>query len=179
MTRPCAADVVVISTKGQNMAEEAKELYDPNFKYDVAAQPGGEQIKVCYSCGTCTAGCPVTEADARYSPRRIIRQVLLGQREAVLSSELLWYCETCYACSSYCPQNVKFGDVMRALREMAVAEGHYTPAFLQRVRNVDRLAHDLRLDLIRAALAGKEQIQPASVADAAPIVSEKIGKAMV
>jgi heterodisulfide reductase subunit C len=158
---------------------EANKTYDPNFKYDVAAQPGGEQIKVCYSCGTCTAGCPVTEVDPRYSPRQIIRQVLLGQREAVLSNELLWYCETCYACSVYCPQNVKFGDVMRALREMAVAEGYWKPAFLQRIRNVDKLAHALRLDLVRAALDQREQEEPASIAPAAPIVSDKIEKAKV
>jgi len=161
------------------MADEAKKVYDPNFKYDVAAQPGGEQIKVCYSCGTCTAGCPVTEVDARYSPRKIIRQVLLGQREAVLSNELLWYCETCYACSAYCPQNVKFGDVMRAIREMAVAEGYYSPQFLQRVRNVDRLAHDIRLDLVRAALATKDQVEPASIESAAPIISKKIAESLV
>lgn len=153
--------------------------YDPNFKYDVAAQPGGENIKVCYSCGTCTAGCPVTEADARYSPRKIIRQILLGQREAVLSDDLLWYCETCYACSSYCPQNVKFGDVMRALREMAVAEGHYSAAFLQRIRNVDRLAHELRLELVRAALASKEQEGPASVDSAIGAITDKIGNTPV
>jgi len=161
------------------MADEAKKVYDPNFKYDVAAQPGGEQIKVCYSCGTCTAGCPVTEVDERYSPRKIIRQVLLGQREAVLSNELLWYCETCYACSAYCPQNVKFGDVMRAIREMAVAEGYYSPQFLQRVRNVDRLAHDIRLDLVRAALATKDQAEPSSIEPAAPIVSKKIAESLV
>ena len=157
---------------------DAQQVYDPNFKYDVAAQPGGEQIKVCFSCGTCTAGCPVTEADARYSPRKIIRQVLLGQRESVLSSELLWYCETCYACSAYCPQNVKFGDVMRALREMAVAEGYFTAAFLQRVRNVDRLAHDIRLDLVRAALETKDQTDLASIEAAAPIISKKVQEAL-
>lgn len=161
------------------MVDEAKKAYDPNFKYDVAAQPGGEQIKVCYSCGTCTAGCPVTEVDPRYSPRKIIRMVLLGQRQAVLSDELLWYCETCYACSAYCPQNVKFGDVMRALREMAVAEGYFTPEFLQRVRNVDRLAHDIRLDLIRAALEQKEAKEPASIASAATVVDSKIKDSQV
>jgi heterodisulfide reductase subunit C len=161
------------------MVDEAKRAYDPNFKYDVAAQPGGEQIKVCYSCGTCTAGCPVTEVDPRYSPRKIIRMVLLGQRQAVLSDELLWYCETCYACSVYCPQNVKFGDVMRALREMAVAEGYFTPEFLQRVRNVDRLAHDIRLDLIRAALEQKEATAPASIASSAAVVDSKIKDALV
>jgi len=156
-----------------------KTVYDPNFKYEVAAHPGGEQIKVCFSCGTCTAGCPVAEVDPRFSPRKIIRQVLLGQREAVLSSPLLWYCETCYACSAYCPQNVKFGDVMRALREMAVAEGYFSPEFLQRVRNIDRLAHEIRLDLVRAALETKEQVEPASIRSAAPIVSEKIERTNV
>jgi len=105
--------------------------------------------------------------------------VLLGQREAVLSNELLWYCETCYACSAYCPQNVKFGDVMRAIREMAVAEGYYSPQFLQRVRNVDRLAHDIRLDLVRAALATKDQAEPSSIEPAAPIVSKKIAESLV
>ncbi len=161
------------------MAEANGTAYDPNFKYDVAAQPGGEQIKVCYSCGTCTAGCPVTEVDARYSPRHIIRQVLLGQRQAVLSNELLWYCETCYACSVYCPQNVKFGDVMRALREMAVAEGYWAPEFLQRIRNVDRLAHDLRLDLVRAALDTRAEAEPASVGAATEIVAGKLASTRV
>ena len=161
------------------MADQRKASFDPNFKYDVAAQPGGEQIKVCFSCGTCTAGCPVTEVDPRYSPRKIIRQVLLGQREQVLSNELLWYCETCYACSVYCPQNVKFGDVMRALREMAVAEGYFTKEFLQRIRNVDRLAHDVRLDMVRAALATQGEAEPVSISDTAEIVSDKIKDARV
>ncbi len=147
------------------MADEGAR-YDPNFKYDVAAQPGGEQIKACYSCGTCTAGCPVTEVDPRYSPRRIIRQVLLGQRAAVLGSDLLWYCETCYACSAYCPQNVKFGDVMRALREMAVAEGYFPPETRTQVSQVDRLAHALRLELIRAALSGGNSAGEADLAQA-------------
>ena len=153
-----------------NMSRD-RAAYDPNFKYDVAAHPGGEQIKVCYSCGTCTAGCPVSDVDSRYSPRKIIRQVLLGQREAVLSSPLLWYCETCYACTAYCPQNVKFGDVMRALREMAVEEGYWPPEMLQRIRNLDRLAHDLRLDLVRAAVEGD---QAPDLSTAQELISKKI-----
>ena len=159
--------------------EEHQASHDPNFKYDVAAQPGGEQIKVCYSCGTCTAGCPVTEVDARYSPRRIIRQVLLGQRQSVLSDPLIWFCETCYACSAYCPQDVKFGDVMRALREMAVAEGYFPPEFLQRIRNVDRLAHALRVQLVEAALEQREEREPSSLDGVVESVSDKIRKTRV
>jgi len=153
--------------------------YDANFKYDVAARPGGDQIKACFSCGTCTAGCPVTDVDERFSPRRIIRQVLLGQREAVLSSELLWYCERCYACTAYCPQNVKFGDVMGVLREMAVEEGYWPPEMLQRIREVDRLAHSIRLDLVRAALDGVPSSEGVSLDSAAEIVDQKIRDASV
>ena len=66
--------------------------------------PGGEQIKVCFSCGTCTAGCPVTDVDDRDTARaRSSARCCFGQRQAVLSNPLLWYCETCYACSAYCP----------------------------------------------------------------------------
>lgn len=151
--------------------------YDPNFKYEVAGHPGGEQIKVCFSCGTCTAGCPVSEVDERFSPRKIIRQVLLGQREAVLSSEVLWYCETCYACSAYCPQDVKFGDVMRALREMAVAEGYFSPEFARRVGSVDRLSHALRLDLIKAIVQTGEAEEGVSVTSALPTVERRIKEA--
>ncbi len=153
--------------------------YDPNFKYEVANHPGGEQIKVCFYCGTCTAGCPVSEVDEGFSPRRIIRQVLLGQREAVLSSEVLWYCETCYACSAYCPQDVKFGDVMRALREMAVAEGYFSPEFARRVHNVDQLSHALRLDLIRTALETRDEEEPTSMASAIPTVERRIKETKV
>ncbi len=151
------------------------DVIDPNFKYDVAAHPGGEQIKFCFSCGTCTAGCPVTEVDPRYSPRKIIRRVLLGQRQRVLSDELLWYCETCYACSAYCPQNVKFGDVMRALREMAVEEGYVDRDFLERIRQIDRLAHQLRLGLVRAALEHRESDLGEILRCAMPIVMKQIG----
>ena len=32
---------------------------DPGFKYEVAAEPGGAGIKVCFACAACTARCPV------------------------------------------------------------------------------------------------------------------------
>lgn len=103
------------------------QTLDPQFKYDVARHPGGENITLCYACGTCTACCPVAAVDEEFNPRKIIRQVLLGQRKQVLSDPVIWRCIQCYACTSQCPQHVKFRDVLRALREMAVAEG-YAPA---------------------------------------------------
>jgi len=54
---------------------DSKNL-DSQFKYDIAGFAGGENIKLCYACGTCTAGCPVSEIDSEFNPRKIIRQVL-------------------------------------------------------------------------------------------------------
>ena len=62
---------------------------------------------------------------------------------------------------------------------MAVAEGYWTPEFLQRVRNVDRLAHALRLDLVRAALQTSSEAGAVSIESAADVVSDKIKKASV
>jgi len=121
---------------------------DPRFKHDVAKQPGGENISLCYSCGTCTASCPVSGVDDEYNPRKIIRQVLLGMREEVLSSPVIWRCVLCYACYATCPQNVKFRDVMQALRDMAIAEGRVRPTMLDEVCDLDRAVQTMRRDLV-------------------------------
>ena len=117
---------------------------DPKFKYEVAEQPGGENIKVCFACGLCTAGCPVSEIDENYNPRKIIHMVLLGMRQQVLSSDLIWLCSLCYTCYAHCPQNVKFTDVMRALRTMAVNEGYVHPSFPDRIKEIDNLPRQTR-----------------------------------
>ena len=54
---------------------------DPDFKLLIAREPGGEHIKRCFSCGTCTAGCPVREVTDRYNPRKIIRMAILGMKK--------------------------------------------------------------------------------------------------
>jgi heterodisulfide reductase subunit C len=100
---------------------------DHGFKDEIATVPGGEQIKRCFSCGTCTAGCPVAEVAERYNPRRIIRMALLGMRHDVLSSDFIWLCSACYTCYERCPQDVRIPDLMTAIKNLAVRQG-YTPS---------------------------------------------------
>jgi len=117
------------------LAEETKDDYtlvselDPNFKYEIAEEPGGENIKFCFQCGTCTGSCPVREIDEKFNPRKIIRMALLGMRDRVLSSEFVWLCSTCYSCQERCPQNIKITDLMSVLKNMAVKAGYTLPAF--------------------------------------------------
>lgn len=101
---------------------------DPKFKYEIAKQPGGENIAVCFGCGICTASCPVREIDENYNPRKIIRMALLGMRDVVLKSDFIWLCSTCYTCAERCPQGVKFTDVINAIKNIAVEEGYIHPA---------------------------------------------------
>lgn len=121
---------------------------DQSFKYDIAKQPGGENFKSCFTCGTCTASCPVAEVNEDYDPRRIIRMAIMGMREAVLSSELLWMCQRCYVCYARCPQNVKFADVMGTLREMSIKEGFVKPDMIRNIEELDRRVQDIRCRLI-------------------------------
>ena len=62
---------------------------DTNFKFEIANEPGGENILFCFQCGTCSSICPVGLKNENYDPRRIIRMAIMGMREEVLSSEAI------------------------------------------------------------------------------------------
>lgn len=101
---------------------------DPKFKYEVANEHGGEHIMRCFQCGTCTASCPVSELSERYNPRKIIKMILLGMRNEVLSSDAIWLCSDCYTCTERCPQDVGITEIMNAVKNIAVREGYILPA---------------------------------------------------
>jgi heterodisulfide reductase subunit C len=134
------------------MAEEEQILavkdLDLSFCEELASQPGGEHIRRCFACGTCAAGCPITEVDPNYNPRKIIRQVLFGMRQEVLSSPLIWYCLVCYRCYARCPQKVNFTDVMRALRYLAIKGRYASSDTLKRLEELDRFTQAIRHDLV-------------------------------
>jgi heterodisulfide reductase subunit C len=102
---------------------------EPTFADQIAAEPGGAHVRRCFACGTCTASCPVREVTERYDPRRIIHMALLGLKQQVLSSDFIWLCSTCYACHERCPQDVRITELMHAIKNIAVREGHIHPSF--------------------------------------------------
>ena len=72
-------------------------------------------LKDCYQCGKCTAGCPLAEG-MDLMPREVIRYLQLGALEEVLDAKTPWICAQCVVCSSRCPQNVDICSIMRAVR---------------------------------------------------------------
>jgi heterodisulfide reductase subunit C2 len=132
---------------------------DPLFKDEVAAEPGCRHLLRCFACGVCTATCPVSELAPGFSPSHIIRQVLYGQREALLSSPVLWYCARCARCSFQCPQDVRFLDVIQGLRNLAIRDGRVSPARASQLERGELLIQKLRQRLIEELLAGDEDLE--------------------
>lgn len=106
---------------------------DRGFGSEVMGRPGGEQLRLCFSCGTCAASCPVGRFDSRFNPRRIIRMTLLGMRDRVLKSDFVWLCAGCHSCSERCPQGVHIPDIMVALKNIAREEGHTHPTLVKQI----------------------------------------------
>ena len=134
------------------------ENLDPGFCNEVASLPGGENIRKCFACGTCSAGCPVTIIDEEYNPRKIIRQILFGMREEVLKSSVIWFCMMCYRCYARCPQQVNFTDVMRAIRYLAIKDKAVPADILSNNDEIDRLSQLIRHDMVKHTIEGRKQV---------------------
>jgi heterodisulfide reductase subunit C len=132
---------------------------DQSFRDEVASMPGGGNITKCFACGTCAAGCPVTNIDEGYNCRTIIRKILFGMREEVLKSPAIWLCMMCYRCYARCPQQVNFTDIMRALRHMAVRDGYASADLLAKEDEFDRKAQTVRRDLVKGAVEKKTAVK--------------------
>jgi ferredoxin len=92
---------------------------DPDF-IDRVRSLGAADATACYSCGNCTAACPLSKGDQSF-PRRMIRYALLGMKEEIVRSPELWLCYYCGECSDSCPREADPGALMSTLRRYAIA----------------------------------------------------------
>ncbi|HHU32984.1 MAG: 4Fe-4S dicluster domain-containing protein [Zhaonellaceae bacterium] len=79
-------------------------------------------VRDCYQCGKCSAGCPFVEA-MDYSSHKILRLLQLGQIETVLKSKSIWICSHCATCYTRCPKKVDIPRLMEFLRMEANRQG--------------------------------------------------------
>ena len=94
----------------------------------------GVDVRECYQCGKCTAGCPMIRF-MDLGPAQVMRLVQVGDPEAVerlLGSRTLWACVGCLTCTQRCPKELDPAAVLDALREMAFRQGR-VPAAERRV----------------------------------------------
>lgn len=92
------------------------------FLRDIYGIPGGDKIKECIQCGTCSGSCPTSYA-MDYTPRETIAALRAGLLERVLKSNTIWLCTSCYSCTVRCPSGIKLTDVMYELKRLAIEFG--------------------------------------------------------
>jgi len=144
---------------------------EPGFADEIAAIPGGDKLRECIQCGTCSAVCPLS-AYMDHTPRRLIAMTRAGFRDDVLHSTSIWVCASCYACTVECPKEIPITDVMYALRRIAIREGVYpkrlpTPVLAREfVGSVERLG---RNNESRLALALHLKTNPIQLLRSAPL----------
>ncbi|HUN54200.1 MAG TPA: (Fe-S)-binding protein [Smithella sp.] len=75
---------------------------------------GGEALKKCYQCGTCSGTCPWTPI-THFNIRKLVRFGQLGMDGI---EEFMWGCSTCKFCVDRCPRGVEIIDVVTAIRNV-------------------------------------------------------------
>ncbi|MGO9614655.1 MAG: 4Fe-4S dicluster domain-containing protein, partial [Dissulfurispiraceae bacterium] len=102
----------------------AEQVVSPDLSFvkDVIASGGGD-LKKCYQCSTCTVVCNVTP-DNKPFPRKEMLYAQWGMKDRLISNPDIWLCHQCSDCTAHCPRGAKPGEVLGAVRKMAIK--HYS-----------------------------------------------------
>ncbi len=103
----------------------------------------GQDVRKCYQCGKCSAGCSVHIFNGMdVSPNRVMRMIQLGMEQEVLNTRSIWACVLCSTCTARCPRDIDIPRVMDALRIEAKKRG-----ITQKFKNAN-VFHDVFMNSI-------------------------------
>jgi len=87
---------------------------DLDFIKDMKAA-GGDTLKKCFQCATCSVVCPLSSDDNPF-PRREMIFAQWGLKDKLIGDANVLLCHQCGDCTAYCPRGAKPGDVLGAIR---------------------------------------------------------------
>ena len=129
--------------------------YRSDFLREVEREvEGGEMVKMCMQCGVCAGSCPFG-AHWEHSPQKLFMMIRAGQRDAVLATDSMWMCTSCYNCVVRCPRKLPITTIMHGLASYAQRLGlapkmqptrDFSLAFYDNFRRTGRV-NELKLTL--------------------------------
>jgi len=82
-------------------------IEEPDLKFIREVKKlGGETLKKCYQCATCSVVCNLSPEDNPF-PRKEMILTQWGQTERLVKDADIWLCYQCNDCSVHCPRGAK------------------------------------------------------------------------
>ncbi len=98
------------------------ERLEPNLGFlRSLRRQGGESLKKCFQCGTCSAVCNLTP-NASPFPRKEMLWAQWGLKGPLIADPDIWLCHGCGDCSANCPRGANPSEVLGALRNQTIEE---------------------------------------------------------
>ena len=94
-------------------------MHNNKYLREEILRMSGVDTSKCMKCGKCSASCPAYD-EMEYHPHQFVYMVENGDIEALLNSESIYRCLTCFACVERCPRSVEPAKLVEAVRLAAV-----------------------------------------------------------
>ena len=103
-----------------------------------------------------------------------MEMIILGARSTVLPNKLPWYCLSCFTCLNRCPQGGDVGEVMFAIRNLAVKEGYIPAGILTQAKSL--LETGRVVNPVKTTISKREKLGLAKITSAGLDEVQKILK---
>ncbi len=108
--------------------------------YEVA---DGERIRTCLQCGTCSGVCPFGYL-MDYPPGRMIAALRADMFDRVITTDTVWMCVSCYACTQVCPARIPLTvGLLTRVKEELILTGNIPTELQDALANSQRYGNPL------------------------------------